>query len=268
MRRLYLYIFIICIIIITPVVSYAAAMYSWTGDVSVGDKLIINNDLSITIDLDKISNRAGAIVESKNDTIIVYENEEKTLDGYTIQLVKFNDKLILSIQSTNMFTVSFEKDPAVEKLEEENKKLVQENEQLKRQLEELNKQIEALNAQIAELNKQIDELDAKLSNKTQENVELQKQLEELKKENNMLQGKAQYLEEQNKEYRELIQKVMEVESEKNVNEYLDNSKKYLVAVKVLLFALLFTAVIVTAVGLFIYSKYKQHKYPRLRRLGY
>jgi len=129
----------------------------------------------------------------------------------------------------------------------------EENKKLKAQVDSLKKE----NAQLkGKLKGQPNtaELNAKLVNLTKENRELKGELANLTRQYNALKAKADFLEQQNEEYRQIIQQVMSEQSSEAKQSYIEKAKKEALIGSVLLKSLAGAGIIVGLVGYGLYRK--------------
>ncbi|ALM76218.1 hypothetical protein [Thermococcus barophilus] len=269
MKRL----FPIFLLLYICILGNALAIYSWSGNLNVGDQIYVNN-LKIYIDKNIANNRTAAIVYQGAEALaIIYEGEEKTIEGLEISVSEFNDYVILTISSDEPFTISFNaiKDYSAEisKLKEENAKLKQENEQLKKHVESLENENKQLKRRISDLEKQLKEakaqdvskLQARINNLTKENRELKAQIANQTNLINQLKAKAQFLEQQNNEYRTLITKLLEEQAQKSEQSYIEKAKKERLIGSIIIKTLIFAGLIVGLAGFLLYRGKKSWEYP-------
>lgn len=252
------------IILLLGTLSLASATYSWTGRLSVGDKLYVN-ELIIQIDKNKADNRTAAIVYQGNQLLgLIYAGNSGTFEGLEIRIDEFNDYVLVSISSEDPFTISFNatKDYSAEinKLKEENTRLKQENEQLKKQVENLENENKQLKGRISDLEKQLSQtkavskLQVQINNLTKENRELKAQIANQTNLINQLKAKAQFLEQQNNEYRTLITKLLEEQAQKSEQSYIEKAKKERLIGSVIIKTLIFSLAVVGLIGYGLYRK--------------
>jgi len=265
MKLKFLPLFIIYIMYI----GFAGATYSWSGSLYIGDKIQVNS-LTIYIDMNKMDNRTAAVVyEAGKVKTLIYENESKEIENLNIEVHKFNDYVILSITSEKPFTLSFNetremKDYSneINTLKEENAKLKQENEQLKKQVEQLTNENKALKRRVSDLEKQLKDLNAQdvsklqaqINNLTKENRELKAQIANQTQLINSLKGENNFLEQQNKEYKTLISKLVEEQAQKSEKNYIEKAKKERLIGSIIIKSLLVGGVVVGLVGYGLYRK--------------
>lgn len=259
-------VFPIFLLLYICILGNALAIYSWSGNLNVGDQIYVNN-LKIYIDMNQLNNKTAAIVYQGTEALtIIYEGEEKTVEGLEISITRFNDYVLVSISSEDPFTISFNatKDYSAEinKLKEENTKLKQENEQLKKQVESLENEDKQLKGRISDLEKQLSQakaqdvskLQVQINNLTKENRELKAQIANQTNLINQLKAKAQFLEQQNNEYRTLITKLLEEQAQKSEQSYIEKAKKEKLIGSVIIKSLLFGGIVVGLVGYGLYRK--------------
>lgn len=259
--------FIICILL-TP----AMAVYTWTGQLNVGNVVYIN-DMQVKIDKDKNKNITAAIILYKGEAFLVKEGESAEIDDIEISVNSFKDYAILSVSSDKPFEINFDNKTTgnedlkkqISNLKEENTKLRQENERLKGENQRLKDQInkltdenKQLKRRISELEKQkpasTKELEARLLNLTKENRKLKMQLANLTRKYNEIKAKAEFLEAQNEEYRSILQKLIEEEAQKSKQNYVEKAKKERLIGSIIIKSLVFGLVVVGIVGYGLYRK--------------
>ena len=264
---------LIFIILLLGTLSLASATYSWTGRLSVGDEIYIN-ELIIQIDKNKVDNRTAAIVYQGNQLLgLVYAGDSEIFKGLEIQVNEFNNYVILSISSQEPFTISFNatKDYSAEinRLKEENTRLREENEQLKKQVKSLENENKQLKRRISDLEKQLSQakaqdvskLQVQINNLTKENRELKAQLANLTRQLNQLKAENEFLRQQNEEYRSLIQGLLKEQAKKSEQDYIEKAKKERLIGSVLLKTIIFSFAVVGLIGYGLYRKKKSWEYP-------
>ena len=254
---------IICMLSIAPAL---AVTYSWSGALDVGQSINVNN-LALIVDQNNRTGQLALIVENGSDILALIQGNGSTKIGnLTISFVGFNGKGYITVQGPGLFTVgqSSSANPA----------LLAENARLKEQVGNLTREISALKSENAKLKAQVDslkkensqlkeklksqpntaELNAKLVNLTKENRELKAELANLTRQYNALKAKADFLEQQNEEYRQIIQQVMNEQSSEAKQSYIEKAKKEALIGSVLWKSLIGSVVMVGLVGYGLYRK--------------
>lgn len=265
--------FLIFIIILIGTLSLVSATYSWTGRLSVGDKLYVN-ELIIQIDKNKADKRTAAIVYQGNQLLgLVYAGDSETFKGLEIRIDEFNNYVLVSISSQEPFTISFNKtkdySAEINKLKEENTKLKQENGQLKKQVESLTNENKQLKRRVSDLEKQLKEaraqdvskLQAKIANLTKENRVLKEKLANQTNLVNQYKAKSKFLEQQNNEYKTLITKLLEEQAQKSEKNYIEQAKKERLIGSIIIKALIVGGLLVGGIGFLLYKIKKSWEYP-------
>jgi len=259
MKRVFFPIFILYII--GNVGLVAAGYYSWTGQLEVGQGLRVN-DLYIVMDQDKLDNRTAAVVYYNGEVRLVFSNESAEVAGIEIEVVEFNDYILVSLSSESAFNVQFENITALEDLKDLQVKvanLTAENRELKQQLQQLKAENEKLKQQ-AQVASDYAKLKAQVNNLTLENRELKAQLNNQTERINKLLAENEFLKQQIEEYRGLLTKVMETESEKNKKSYIEQAAKKEKVGKALISTLLIGGIVT---GLVLYGAVKaERRYKR------
>lgn len=134
----------------------------------------------------------------------------------------------------------------IDQLKKENSVLKTENTKLKQRVSELEKQLKS--------QPNTAELQTKLVNLTKENRELKAELANLTTKYNQLKAKADFLEQQNEEYRQIIQQVMNEQSSEAKQSYIEKAKKERLVGSVLWKSLVGSVVVVGLVGYGLYRK--------------
>jgi len=109
-------------------------------------------------------------------------------------------------------------------------------------------------ANTASNSKQVQDLQAKIVNLTKENRELKAQLANLTKKLNQLEAENAFLKQQNEEYRQIIQQVMNEQSSEAKQSYIEKAKKEKLVGSVLIKALITSFVVVGLIGYGLYKK--------------
>nr|WP_252967556.1 hypothetical protein [Pyrococcus abyssi] len=234
------------LIFITP----ANAIFTLTASLEPGTEFYVNN-LKAIVDLDKRYGRSMLIV---NGTHII-EGEEKTIAGITFKVMTFKNKTIVSITSNKPFELTFTRNENIDTLkaririlEEQNEQLKNENKQLKRRISELEKQLSQAKAQ------DVSKLKAQINNLTKENRELKSKLANITTSYNKLKAKAEFLEQQNNEYRTLLSKLIEEQAKKSEQKYIEKAKKERLIGSIIMKSLIFSLIVVVIIGYGLYRK--------------
>lgn len=266
------HLFIIYIIGVLTLGTVEAVPWEWSGQLGVGDALVVAPHdgplIHIIIDRNIVDNRTAAVIEYPGGTIVTYNSTD--LEGLHISILEWKGQAVLSISSEQPFSVYFNSS-----LAERVQALQAENEQLKVQLSNATKQINALQQQVQQLKaekeqlqqkvqkanpEQVAQLQAHVANLTKENRALKAQLANQTKRLNQLQAENDFLKSQIDEYKALLAKVMEQESEKAKHSYIEQAAKKEKLGKVLLGALMVGAVfagLVVWLGRRAESRYKR-----------
>lgn len=252
------HLFIIYIIGVLTLGTVEAVPWEWSGQLGVGDALVVAPHdgplIHIIIDRNIVDNRTAAVIEYPGGTIVTYNSTD--LEGLHISILEWKGQAVLSISSEQPFSVYFNSS-----LAERVQALQAENEQLKVQLSNATKQINALQQKVQKANpEQVAQLQAHVANLTKENRALKAQLANQTKRLNQLQAENDFLKSQIDEYKALLAKVMEQESEKAKHSYIEQAAKKEKLGKVLLGALMVGAVfagLVVWLGRRAESRYKR-----------
>ncbi|NJE47915.1 hypothetical protein E3E35_11035, partial [Thermococcus sp. GR7] len=98
---------------------------------------------------------------------------------------------------------------------------------------------------------------------TKENRQLKEQLANLTNRYNQLKAKADFLEQQNGEYKQIIDQAMKSTSEKNKDQYIEQAKKERTWGSILWKTLLISGIIVGLIGYGLYRKKRSWELGRL-----
>ena len=118
-------------------------------------------------------------------------------------------------------------------------------------------------ANTASNSKQVQDLQAKIVNLTKENRELKAQLANLTKKLNQLEAENAFLKQQNEEYRQIIQQVMNEQSSEAKQSYIEKAKKEKLVGSVLIKALITSLVVVGLIGYGLYRIKRRHEFAGL-----
>ena len=242
----------------------AASFYSWHGNLEVGQSVYLD-DLTLTVDKDNTTGQLALIIESSGRVLgLLRPNQSGEFQGLSIGFKEFNSYGVIDISSEKPFSVSFntteDYSEQVNALKQENAQLKSENEKLSKQVQSLQAENKKLKAQVSDLQKKLKNqpntaaLNAKLVNLTKENRELKAELSNLTRQYNVIKAKADFLSQQNEEYRQIIQQVMNEQSSQSKQSYVEKAKKEKLVGSVLLKSLIFSVVIVGLVGYGLYRK--------------
>jgi len=111
--------------------------------------------------------------------------------------------------------------------------------------------------------KQVQDLQARIVNLTKENRQLKAELANLTRELNRLKAENEFLKQQNKEYREIIEQVMKSESEQSKQSYIEKAKKERLIGSVLWKSLIGSVIVVALVGYGLYRVKRRHEFAGL-----
>lgn len=111
--------------------------------------------------------------------------------------------------------------------------------------------------------KQVQDLQAKIVNLTKENRQLKAELANLTRELNRLKAENEFLKQQNEEYRQIIQQVMNEQSSEAKQSYIEKAKKERLIGSVLLKGLTASLVVVGLVGYGLYRAKRRHEFAGL-----
>ncbi len=243
-----------------------AVTFSWSGALEVGQSINVNN-LTLLVDQNNRTGQLALIVENGSNILALIQGNGSTKIGnLTISFVGFNRKGYITVQGPELFTIGQPSSIS--------SALLAENARLKREVANLSREISALKSENKKLKSQVDslkkensqlkeklksqpdiaELKAKLVNLTKENRELKAELANLTRQYNALKAKADFLEQQNEEYRQIIQQVMNEQSSQSKQSYIEKAKKEALIGSVLLKSLAGAGIIVGLVGYGLYRK--------------
>jgi len=267
MKKL-LFLLVMYMLSISPIL--ATTFYTWTGTLEVGQSIYING-IHMYLDQDKRTGELALVIEAPSGLQLVYENSTSTIEELEISLSSFGKHGVISISSEKPFSVTFntteDYQKQVDELKKENAQLKSENERLSKQIQSLTEENKKLKAQVDSLKKEnaqlkeklksqpnTAELQAKLVNLTKENRELKAELANLTNKYNALKAKADFFEQQNEEYRQIIQQVMNEQSSEAKQSYIEKAKKERLIGSVLLKSLIGSVFLVGLVGYGLYRK--------------
>lgn len=253
--------------ILIPIIIYmilgsgmasGASFYSWNGKLLLGDKLRVDG-LTLTVDADKTSGELVLIVRNESSTVAILKDGEFVKVGeLTISFNEMNDYCLIAVSSDEFFNVAIptpepQESSELEALEEENGALKKENKQLKDENTKLKQRVSELEKQVQ--NKpNTAELNAKVLNLTKENRELKAELANLTNKYNTLKARADFLEQQNEEYRTMIRNLLGETAKGSEEDYIEQAKKERLIGSVLLKSLLVSLVVVGLIGYGLYRK--------------
>ncbi len=105
------------------------------------------------------------------------------------------------------------------------------------------------------------DLQAQITNLTKENRELKAIIANQTREINQLKAKADFLEQQNEEYRTMIQNLLKETAQGSEQDYVEKAKKERLIGSVIIKTLLFATAIVGLIGYGLYRKKRSWEYP-------
>ncbi len=242
----------------------AASFYTWSGNLEVGQSVYLN-DLTLTVDQDNVTGELALIVESSGRVLgLLRPNQSGKFDEISISFQEWKGYGVISAQSEKPFSISFttarQYQREMTQLEQENARLKSENEKLSKQVQGLQSENKQLKQQVSDLQSKLKnqpntaKLNAKLVNLTKQNRALKAELANLTRQYNALKAKADFLSQQNEEYRQIIQQVMNEQSSEAKQSYIEKAKKEKIIGSVLLKSIIFAGVVVGLVGYGLYRK--------------
>ncbi|WP_240911856.1 hypothetical protein [Thermococcus sp. M36] len=254
-------IFILCILGLSTV--SATTLYSWNGKLGPGDKILVNN-LIISLDTDRNSGEIALIIKNSTNVIAILKNGQfiKVKD-LTISFNAAGEYSIVSVTGREFFNVVIPTSGQPNNLEA----LKEENKKLEAQVQQLKDENTKLKQRVSELEKQLKnqpntaELQTKLVNLTKENRELKAELKNLTDKYNALKAKADFLSQQNEEYRTMIQNLLKETAQGSEQDYIEQAKKERLIGSVIIKTLVVALVVVGLIGYGLYRKKRGWEYP-------
>jgi len=263
----YVLILIIIYMIIGFGLTSATSFYTWSGSLKVGDVVYINN-IKLTIDQDNKTGELALILPQG----VLFDGQNTSINGLSISFAAFNDYGVVSISSEKPFTLSFAKEDYIEKLkqfEEENAALKAQNANLSQKIRLLQMQVQKLKEENEKLKKpgqsatNVEQLNAKIVNLTKQNRALKAELANLTNKYNALKAKADFLSQQNGEYRTMIQNLLKETAQGSEREYVEQAKKEKLIGSVLIKAIVAALVVVGLIGYGLYRAKRRHDFAGL-----
>ncbi|WP_148882600.1 hypothetical protein [Thermococcus aciditolerans] len=241
-----------------------ASFYKWSGSLEVGESVHIEG-LTLTVDKNNATGELALIIRAPDKLLgLLKAGESGEFEGLEIDFKEFNGYGIVDISSEKPFPVSFttseDYQKQIEELKQENTALEAENEKLKKEVQQLKDENTKLKQRVSELEKQLKnqpntaELQTKLVNLTKENRELKAELKNLTDKYNALKAKADFLSQQNEEYRTMIQNLLKETAQGSEREYVEQAKKERLIGSVIIKTLVAALVVVGLIGYGLYRK--------------
>lgn len=258
--------------LILPIIIYmiigfglasATSFYTWTGSIHVGEKVKVN-DIILTVDKDNRTGALALVVDGK----LLFDRQEMQVENLKISFTAFGDYGVVTVESAKPFSVNTNSEN-IQALKEENERLKAENANLTKQVKSLQEENEKLKRQVSELQGKVKNqpntaaLNVQIVNLTKENRELKAQLANITNKYNALQAKADFLEQQNEEYRKIIQTLLQEASQNSEQDYIKKAKKERLIGSVLLKTLVFGGMIVGLIGYGLYKAKRRHEFAGL-----
>ncbi|WP_324734937.1 hypothetical protein VFC49_06975 [Thermococcus sp. SY098] len=252
-----------------------AATWSYTGYLKAGDKIVINENITVTVDYDKNKHVYFAIIEtpSRRDFLVINQTESVNLVGVQLSFTEFNNYTVVSIQSGQALSVAVNPKEGkfsiskylaeISKLKDKIAELTKENEQLKEKIKSLTSQTSQQQkpqqsktkpSQQTDFNK----LQLKLLNLTKENRKLKEKLANLTQKYNALKGESQYLKEQLKTYQAVFSGLVQQIEQQSESNYIDEAKSEKKSAKRLWGALILSGLFVGGLGLILERKRRKY----------
>jgi len=110
-------------------------------------------------------------------------------------------------------------------------------------------------------NSQVQDLQAKIVNLTKENRELKAELANLTNKYNTLKARADFLEQQNEEYRTMLQNLLGETAKGSEEDYIEQAKKERLIGSVIIKTLVAALVVVGLIGYGLHRKKRGWEYP-------
>ena len=104
-------------------------------------------------------------------------------------------------------------------------------------------------------------LKAQVANLTKENRQLKAELANQTKQINQLKAKVEFLEQQNEEYRKLIQGLLKEQAQRSEQDYVKKAKKERLIGSVIIKALMAALIVAGLIGYGLYRKKRGWEYP-------
>ncbi len=229
--------------------SIVSATYTWQGTIAPGQSIRVN-DLVLTLEKSNTTGLIGLTIKTaKGEVLGLLPGENGQVKDLHIAFNLSGNIGVITISSEKPFSVSFNISDSQNEIAE-----------LKARVESLQKE----NAQLKEKLKNhpnTAELNARIVNLTKENRELKAELANLTNKYNALKAKADFLSQQNEEYRQIIQQVMNEQSSEAKQSYIEKAKKEKLVGSVLIKALITSFVVVGLIGYGLYRKKRSWEYP-------
>ncbi|EHR77958.1 hypothetical protein OCC_02867 [Thermococcus litoralis DSM 5473] len=256
--------------LILPIIIYmivgfgpasAASFYIWTSSIHVGEKVQVN-DIILTVDKDIRTGALALVVEGEGK--LLFDGQKMQVENLNISFTVFGNYGVVTVESAEPFSVNTNGD--IQALKEENKRLKAENVSLTKQVKSLQKENEKLKQQVSELQNKLKDLpnaaalNVQIVNLTKENRELKAQLANITNKYNALQAKADFLEQQNEEYRKMIQTLLQEASQKSEQSYIEKAKKEKLIGSVIIKTLIAAGGIVGLIGFLLYRGKRSWEY--------
>lgn len=203
-------------------------------------------------------------LENKTETLKTIEAEREALLKQISKLEEEKTALIAGWNAANQTLL--EKEALIEQLNATLKQEQASTANLTSQIQKLEEENSQLEQKVNQLQGQVKDypkLQAQLLNLTKKNRELKEQLANLTNRYNQLKAKADFLEQQNKEYKEIIDQAMKATSEGNKDQYIEQAKKEKMWGSILWKTLLISGIVVGLIGYGLYRAKRRHEYAGL-----
>ncbi|AEC52230.1 hypothetical protein PNA2_1315 [Pyrococcus sp. NA2] len=248
-----------------------ASSWSYIGYFKAGDKLVINENTTITIDYDKHKHVYFAIIENpdKKQVIVINDTRDVYIPKVMIRFTEFNNQTVISIQSENPLSIVVNpKESSISKYISEISKLKNKIAELTKENEQLNEKIKELNQKLSQNGKQqstqtkqpqnFNQLQLKILNLTKENRKLKEELANLTKKYNALKGENQYLKEQLKTYQAVFSGLVSRVEQHAESDYIEQAKKSKKTAERLFISIILSGLFVGGFGLLLYRKKRKY----------
>jgi len=212
-----------------------ALIENLTAELAEKEKEVQNLSSQIKVLKDQVTaleQQNKVLVENNTLLLAKVENLTEELNASRTLILQLNSTLHGKNLTIGNLTAQ------VAALEEKNRKL-------RGQISELENKLKTSNLTV---------LQARLLNLTKENRKLKAELANLTNKYNQLKAKAEFLEQQNGEYRGIIEQVMKEESQQSKQSYIEKAKKERLIGSVIIKALIFSLIIVGLIGYGLYKK--------------
>jgi len=243
----------------------AATFWSYTGYFSAGSNLLINSNITVTIDYDVHKNTYFAIITSKTRRYIVPvpingTGETINFNDLEITLICFNNMTVLTINSKTPLSIEINATSDIVALKSNIRELNAENSKLREKIALLMKELTKQKQNKTTTSSQdFNKLQLKILNLTKENRKLKAELNNLTGKYNALTAENEFLKSQLTTYKSVFSGLVQQVEKHSEDNYISEAKTHEKTAKRLWEAAIVSTLFVGGFGMLMYRKKRKYE---------